>query len=273
MTTAVIGAGNVGARLARGLASGGERIVIATRNQAQGQALAEELGPLASSASVADAIAEADTVIFAVWLDTIQEMVKQYADVLPGKIVVDASNPLAADGKGGFRRTLPENESSGQLVAGLVPQGAYLVKAFGTLGAESLSADAHREPERAVLFYATDDTPPSRRSSLSSQRSASRRSKRAASRSPGGSRSAATCTSSAGSTGRSSASPRRRKPWPPRAERAARAVCGGAHAAARTRCAWTTRAAVSGTRRSRAAGRLPDRLGTVAQDVSRPSGW
>jgi len=157
MTTAVIGTGNVGARLARGLVSGGERIVVATRNEAQAQALAEELGSLASSASVADAIAESDTVIFAVWLDTIQDMVKQYADVLPGKIVVDASNPLAADGKGGFRRTLPGDESSGQLVAGLVPQGAYFVKAFGTLGAESLSADANREPERAVLFYATDD--------------------------------------------------------------------------------------------------------------------
>lgn len=157
MTTAVIGAGKVGARLARGLAAGGERIVIATRNEAQGRALAEELGSLASSAPVADAIAEADTVIFSVWLDTIQEMVQRYADLLPGKTVVDASNPLAPDGEGGFRRTLPEDESSGRLVAGLVPRGAYFVKAFGTLGAESLSADAHREPERAVLFYATDD--------------------------------------------------------------------------------------------------------------------
>ncbi|MCQ4122334.1 NADPH-dependent F420 reductase [Rhodococcus tibetensis] len=155
MATAIIGAGNVGARLARGLVSGGERIVIATRNVAQGESLAKELGSLAESASVPDAIAKADTVIFAVWLDTIQDMVQQYADVLPGKIVVDASNPLAADGKGGFRRTLPESESSGELVAGLVPQGAYFVKAFGTVGAESLSADANRKPERAVLFYAT----------------------------------------------------------------------------------------------------------------------
>ncbi|MEU1601051.1 hypothetical protein ABZ468_52260 [Streptomyces sp. NPDC005708] len=84
-------------------------------------------------------------------------MLRRYADVLPGKIVVDASNPLAADGRGGFRRTLPEGESSGQLLAGLVPAGARFVKAFGTLGAELLSAEAHREPQLAVLFYATDD--------------------------------------------------------------------------------------------------------------------
>jgi 8-hydroxy-5-deazaflavin:NADPH oxidoreductase len=31
-----------------------------------------------------------------------------------------------------------------------------VVKAFGTLGAESLGAAAHRTPEPAVLFYATD---------------------------------------------------------------------------------------------------------------------
>jgi hypothetical protein len=31
------------------------------------------------------------------------------------------------------------------------------VKAFGTLGADSLGSAANREPRRAVLFYATDD--------------------------------------------------------------------------------------------------------------------
>jgi hypothetical protein len=31
------------------------------------------------------------------------------------------------------------------------------VKAFGTLGADSLASAANREPRRAVLFYATDD--------------------------------------------------------------------------------------------------------------------
>jgi 8-hydroxy-5-deazaflavin:NADPH oxidoreductase len=38
----------------------------------------------------------------------------------------------------------------------LVPEGAKVVKAFGTLGAESLGSAAHRTPEPAVLFYATD---------------------------------------------------------------------------------------------------------------------
>jgi 8-hydroxy-5-deazaflavin:NADPH oxidoreductase len=35
---------------------------------------------------------------------------------------------------------------------------AKLVKAFGTLGAGSLAAAAYKSPEKAVLFYAADDT-------------------------------------------------------------------------------------------------------------------
>ena len=55
------------------------------------------------------------------------------------------------------RKLIGEQESSGQILAGLLPAGARLVKAFGTLSADTLSAAARREPERAVLFYAADD--------------------------------------------------------------------------------------------------------------------
>jgi predicted dinucleotide-binding enzyme len=71
-------------------------------------------------------------------------------------VVVDPSNPVAQDANGGIVRTLPNDESSGSVVAGLLPAEAHFVKAFGTLGAESLASEANRTP-RAVLFYATDD--------------------------------------------------------------------------------------------------------------------
>jgi len=54
-------------------------------------------------------------------------------------------------------RTLPEGQSSGSVVAGMLPASAHYVKAFGTLGAvEQLANSANRDP-RVVLFYATDD--------------------------------------------------------------------------------------------------------------------
>ena len=64
---------------------------------------------------------------------------------------------MGPDGAGGYRKVIGEQESSGQILAGLLPSGARLVKAFGTLSAPSLAAAARREPERAVLFYAADD--------------------------------------------------------------------------------------------------------------------
>ena len=40
----------------------------------------------------------------------------------------------------------------------MLPKGAKLAKALGTLGAGSLAKAAFQQPEKAVEFYATDDT-------------------------------------------------------------------------------------------------------------------
>ena len=156
MTTAIIGVGNLGSSVARDLVDGGERVVLAAHDGSNATALANRLGELASAASVEKAITDADVVVFAVWLDTLKDLIAQHADLLKGKVVVDPSNPLAQDANGGVVRTLPEGQSSGAVVAGLLPAETHFVKAFGTLGAESLASEANRTP-RAVLFYATDD--------------------------------------------------------------------------------------------------------------------
>ncbi|HEV2360964.1 MAG TPA: NAD(P)-binding domain-containing protein [Acidimicrobiales bacterium] len=157
MTTAIIGIGKIGGAVARHLVAGGESVVLAATDQSHVEALAGELGPLARAASVEDAIADGDAVVFAVWLDTMRELIPQHARLLEGKVVVDPSNPIGFDESGQPFRTLPEGQSAGSVVAALLPAGAHYVKAFGTLGAGALAAGARREPRRAVLFYATDD--------------------------------------------------------------------------------------------------------------------
>jgi predicted dinucleotide-binding enzyme len=157
MSTAIIGVGNIGGTLARNLVGGGESVVLAAKDEGNAAALAQELGDLARAASVEEAIAEADAVVFAVWLDTIKELAAKDADLLEGKVVVDPSNPIGVDENGQMTRTLPENQSAGSVVAAMLPAGAHFVKAFGTLGADSLGSAANRQPSRAVLFYATDD--------------------------------------------------------------------------------------------------------------------
>src|SRR6266481_6088339 len=156
MATAIIGTGNIGGTLARHLVRGGEPVVLAAKNEANAAALAQELGELARAASVEEAIADADAVVFAVWLDTTKELIATDARLLENKVVIDPSNPLGFDESGQMIRTLPEGQSAGSVVAALLPAGAHYVKAFGTLDAATLAGAAKREP-RAVLFYATDD--------------------------------------------------------------------------------------------------------------------
>jgi predicted dinucleotide-binding enzyme len=156
MATAIIGTGNIGGTLARHLVSGGEPVVLAAKDEANAAALAQELGELAGAASVEGAIAEADAVVFAVWLDTTKELIATDARLLENKVVVDPSNPLGFDESGQMIRTLPEGQSAGSIVAALLPASAHYVKAFGTLAADALASAANRDPQ-AVLFYATDD--------------------------------------------------------------------------------------------------------------------
>jgi 8-hydroxy-5-deazaflavin:NADPH oxidoreductase len=156
MTTAIIGVGNIGGAIARHLTGGGEPVVLAANDEAGPEALANELGPLASAASVEDAIATSNAVVLALWLDAIKDVLAKDAELLEGKVVVDPSNPLGFDDQGQMTRTLPDGQSSGSVVASLLPAGAHYVKAFGTLSADTLASAANRDP-RVVLFYATDD--------------------------------------------------------------------------------------------------------------------
>jgi 8-hydroxy-5-deazaflavin:NADPH oxidoreductase len=156
LTTAIIGVGNLGRTVARRLVGGSESVVLAAADEGHAKALADELGPSASAASVEEAIAGADAVVLATWLDQTRELVPARTRLLEDKVVVDPSNPIGFDGDGQMFRTLPQGESAGSVIAGLLPESAHYVKAFGTLGADQLATSANREP-RVVLFYATDD--------------------------------------------------------------------------------------------------------------------
>jgi predicted dinucleotide-binding enzyme len=153
---AVIGLGNIGKVVASNLVKGNREILIASHKIEDAKVLASQLGNLAKAVDVKTAIKEADVVILSVWFSTIQEFFKQYATELNGKIIIDPSNPIAPDGNGGFKKIIGADESAGQILAGLLPTGAKLVKALGSLGAGSLANAAHQKP-RAVLFYASDD--------------------------------------------------------------------------------------------------------------------
>jgi len=156
-TVAIIGTGNIGTRLAANFAAGGQDFLLAGRDQEATRELASDLDGHAEVVSVDEAVDRADVLVIAVWLDAFKQLIAQYGERLAGKVIVDPTNPVGPDSDGNYRKVIGEQESSGQILAGLLPAGARLVKAFGTLSAPTLSAAARQEPERAVQFYAADD--------------------------------------------------------------------------------------------------------------------
>jgi 8-hydroxy-5-deazaflavin:NADPH oxidoreductase len=156
-TVAIIGTGNIGSRLAANFAAGGQDFLLASRDLEAASKLAADLDGHAEAVSVDEAVDRADVLVIAVWIDSFKELIAHYGERLAGKVIIDPSNAVGPDGAGGYRKTIGEQESSGQILAALLPAGARLVKAFGTLSAPTLSSAAWRKPERAVQFYAADD--------------------------------------------------------------------------------------------------------------------
>ena len=157
MKTAIIGLGNIGKQVALNLIAGGEHLIVADHGPMKAQEFAKASGGKARAASVAAAIEEGEVIVFAVYFDALKGLLAEYRNKLAGKIVVDPSNPIAPDGSGGFKKIIPQDQSSGQILSALLPPGAKFVKAFGTLAAASLKTGARRSPEPNVLFYASDD--------------------------------------------------------------------------------------------------------------------
>jgi hypothetical protein len=155
---AIIGLGNIGKTLAQNFVKGNRPVIVASRKLEDAKAFAKELGPLATATETGEAMKNADIIVLSVWFNTVQELFEQYSTELQGKIIIDPSNPIAPDESGGFKKIIGEKESAGQLNSAILPLGAKLAKAFGTLGAASLASAAFQSPEKSVLFYTTDDT-------------------------------------------------------------------------------------------------------------------
>jgi len=157
LKVAVIGLGNIGQAVAANLSKSNRSFIAADRNIEKAKKLTANWGKSAQPGDIASAVKNAGIVILSIPFEAIAGFMKQYAADLEGKIIVDPSNPIAPDEKGGFKKVIGETESAGEVNALALPKNAKLVKALGTLGAASLTASAFQTPEKAVLFYATDE--------------------------------------------------------------------------------------------------------------------
>ena len=152
MSVAVIGTGNMGAGIARLLASKGERVVIGSRDPAQSATLAEEIGAGAQGGGIAAAAKLAHVVIFAVNYPQAGEAVRE-AGGFAGKVLVDISNPITEDFKD---LRVGHTTSAAEELQKLAPE-AKVVKAFNTIFAQLLTAEAREGRNPVQVFVAGDD--------------------------------------------------------------------------------------------------------------------
>jgi 8-hydroxy-5-deazaflavin:NADPH oxidoreductase len=141
MTIAIIGAGQVGGALGRRLVECGERVHFGVPDPAKYAPLMEQLGSAARIGTVASAVAAAsEIVILATPYAAAAEAVRSVKD-WGGRILVDATNPLAP----GLSGLLVGTTSSGAEELAQIALNAHVVKGFNTTGFENMARPGYQQ--------------------------------------------------------------------------------------------------------------------------------
>ena len=146
-TISIIGSGNMAAAIGARAAKHGHTVELMSRNPAQAQALADQIGNRATVGTFG-ATPLGDIVIVAVLYTAAVEVVANYGDALAGKILVDITNPFNADASG---LVTTAGNSVSQQIAAAAPDGAHVVKAFNTIFGGVLAEDKPLD-----VFFAGD---------------------------------------------------------------------------------------------------------------------
>lgn len=151
-TISIIGSGGMAAAIGGLAAKAGHTVEVMSRDAAKARALAGQLGAGATPGTFGAAPA-GDIVILAVPYSAVLDVVKQYGAALAGKLLVDITNPVAADHTS---FVTPADSFGAQEIARSAPANADIVKAFNTLFSHVLAAGPV-EGRPLDVFIAGDD--------------------------------------------------------------------------------------------------------------------
>lgn len=151
MNIGIIGSGRVGGTLGRRFVEQGHDLVFGVRSpqSAKVQALISELGGKARAVPVAEVSNTTDIVFLTTPWGAAERAIASAGD-LTGKIVVDCTNPIGADGL-----VVGMTTSAGELVARWAT-GASVVKAFNTTGSGNMANPQYGDLP-VTMFICGDD--------------------------------------------------------------------------------------------------------------------
>jgi 8-hydroxy-5-deazaflavin:NADPH oxidoreductase len=154
MRIGIIGAGNIGANAARLFARAGHEVAVSnSRGPESLRELVRELGDSARATTVEEAARFGEVVLLAVPWRSPEALPP--AEILAGKIVIDAMNPYGEN----FTVYDLGDSTSSEEVAKRLP-GARLVKAFNTIYYVHLAQEGRPDlpiGDRRAIFVAGDD--------------------------------------------------------------------------------------------------------------------
>ncbi|SKA70400.1 hypothetical protein SAMN02745130_00721 [Thiothrix eikelboomii] len=149
MKIALIGAGNVGQALAKAIVQRGEVVIFGVQEPVKYEVVAQDIGiPVMT---VTQAVAQAEMVILAVPYAATASIARSIPD-WQGKILVDATNPLASALTG---LSVGTTDSGAETLARHA-NNARVVKAFNTTGAENM-ANSHYSSGQVFMPVCGDD--------------------------------------------------------------------------------------------------------------------
>jgi predicted dinucleotide-binding enzyme len=141
MDVTIVGTGNMARAIATRALAGGHQVTLVGTHLSKADELADELrgeGPVATAETVGG-----DLVVLAVPYTQAPHVVRQHADALGGKVVVDITNPVDLGAlvplDTGF---VSPFRSAGELIQSVAPDTVAVVKAFNTTFAGPLLAGA-----------------------------------------------------------------------------------------------------------------------------------
>ena len=158
MEIGVIGAGNVGGTLGRRWAQAGHTVVFGVRepNDTKVRTLLASAGANARAGRVEEVTAASAVVVLTVPWEAAHDAVRNAGD-LTGKVLVDATNPVALGLDGLQQGLLVGHTTSAAEQVATWARGARVVKAFNTTGFGNMH-DPRYGSQAATMFLCGDDT-------------------------------------------------------------------------------------------------------------------
>jgi len=149
----IIGSGRVGGTLGEVWAKAGHAVMFSSRDIDHDRSLAEKIGSDVRAGSPREAAVFGDVLMISVPYGALPGIGQDLADIIPGKVVIDTSNPIV--GRDGEIATWAREKGAGLATAELL-RGARIVRAFNAIGYAQMGK-AREQPGRIGMPIAGED--------------------------------------------------------------------------------------------------------------------